>query len=178
MQRGRGTRLRAGRTGHGAGFVNLEKESTLVSFDPQTLAVTHKYPITGCESPTGLAIDAKNSRLFIGCRSKVMAVMDAASGRVIATLPIGARVDAVTFDTENHLVFCSNGEGTVSVIRQKSPNEYEPVGDIQTLPGAKTMTFDPKSKKLFLSASETERFQHPTAKKPVRAPSPVRSWFW
>src|SRR6266404_2677251 len=111
--------------GRGAGFVNLEKESTVLSFDPQTLAVKHKYPITGCETPTGLAIDAKNSRLFIGCRSKVMAVMDATTGRVIATLPIGARVDAVAFDAENQLVFCSNGEGTVSVIHQKSPTEYE-----------------------------------------------------
>ncbi len=142
--------------GKGAGFVNLEKESMLVSFDPQTLAVTNKYPITGCETPTGLAIDPKNSRLFIGCRSKVMAVMDTATGKVIASLPIGARVDAVTFDAENQLVFCSNGEGTVSVVRQKSPSEYESLGDIQTLPGAKTMALDPKSKKLFLSTSEME----------------------
>jgi DNA-binding beta-propeller fold protein YncE len=140
----------------GAGFVNLETESLLVSYDPQTLAVTHKYPITGCETPTGLAIDPKNSRLFIGCRSKVMAVMDTATGKVIATLPIGGRVDAVAFDAENQLVFCSNGEGTVSVIHQKSPTVYESLGDIQTLPGAKTMALDPKSKKLFLSASEME----------------------
>jgi DNA-binding beta-propeller fold protein YncE len=142
--------------GHGAGFVNLEKESTVLSFDPQTLAVKHKYPITGCETPTGLAIDAKTSRLFIGCRSKVMAVMDTTTGKVIATLPIGARVDAVAFDAQNQLVFCSNGEGTISVIHQKSPTEYESFGEIHTLPGAKTMAFDPKSKKLFLSSSETE----------------------
>jgi len=142
--------------GRGAGFVNLEKESSVVSFDPQTLAVMHKYPITGCETPTGLAIDAKNSRLFIGCRSKVMAVMDAATGKVITTLPIGARVDAVAFDAENQLVFCSNGEGTVSVIHQKSSTDYESLGEIQTLPGAKTMALDPKSKKLFLSTSEME----------------------
>ena len=142
--------------GRGAGFVNLEKESTVVTFDPQTLAVKHKYPIAGCETPTGLAIDAQNSRMFIGCRSKVMAVMDTATGKVIATLPIGARVDAVTFDPENQLVFCSNGEGTVSVIHQKNPAEYESLGEIQTLPGAKTMALDPKSKKLFLSTSEME----------------------
>jgi len=142
--------------GNGTGFVNLEKESTVVSFDPQTLAVKHKFPITGCETPTGLAIDAKKSRLFIGCRSKVMAVMDTATGKVIASLPIGARVDAVAFDPENQLVFCSNGEGTISVIQQKSPTDYESLGEIQTLPGAKTMALDPKSKKLFLSTSEME----------------------
>jgi DNA-binding beta-propeller fold protein YncE len=157
---------------HGAGFVNLEKESTVVSFDPQTLAVIHKFPIAGCETPTGLAIDPQNSRLFIGCRSKVLAVMDATTGKVITTLPIGSRVDAVTFDAEKHLVFCSNGEGTVSVIRQKGPNAYESVGDIQTLPGAKTMAFDPKSKKLFLSASETESVPASNGQKARTRPKP------
>ncbi len=158
--------------GRGAGFVNLEKESTVVSFDPQTLAVKHIYPITGCETPTGLAIDAKNSRLFIGCRSKVMAVMDATTGKVIATLPIGARVDAVAFDAENQLVFCSNGDGTVSVIRQKSPTDYESLGEIQTLPGAKTMALDPKSKKLFLSTSEMESVPAANGKRARTRPKP------
>jgi DNA-binding beta-propeller fold protein YncE len=142
--------------GSGTGFVNLEKEAMVVSFDPQSLAVKHKYPITGCETPTGLAIDSRNSRLFIGCRSKVLAVMDATTGKVITTLPIGSRVDAAAFDSENQLVFCSNGDGTISVIHQKSPTEYEAVGDIPTLPGAKTMAFDPKTKRLFLSTSEME----------------------
>jgi YVTN family beta-propeller protein len=140
--------------GKGNGFVNLEESAQLVHFDPQTLAVIHKYPITGCKTPTGLAIDASNSRLFIGCRSKVLAVMDATNGKVIATLPIGERVDAVAFDRDNKLIFASNGDGTVSVIREKSPDEYESVGDIETQKSAKTMAFDPKSKRLFLSAAE------------------------
>src|SRR5258708_29318312 len=80
--------------------------------------------------------------------------MDAASGKVITTLPIGERVDAVAFDSTNKLVFASNGGGTVSVIHQKSADEYESVGDIQTQKSAKTMAFDPKSKRLFLSAAE------------------------
>jgi YVTN family beta-propeller protein len=142
--------------GQGAGFVNLEEEAEVVSFDPQGLAVKQKWPITGCKTPTGLAIDAPNSRLFIGCRSKVLAVMDAASGKVIATLPIGDRVDAVAFDADNKLIFASNGGGTVSVIRQKSANEYESAGEIQTQKSAKTMAFDPKNKRLFLSAADME----------------------
>jgi YVTN family beta-propeller protein len=142
--------------GRGNGFVNLEESAQLVSFDPQSLAVKHKYPITGCKTPTGLAIDAANSRLFIGCRSKVLAVMDAANGKVITTLPIGERVDAVAFDSDNKLIFASNGGGTVSVIHQKSANEYESVGDILTQKSAKTMAFDPKTKRLFLSAAEME----------------------
>jgi DNA-binding beta-propeller fold protein YncE len=142
--------------GKGTGFVNLEKEAMVASFDPLALTVKQKWPITGCETPTGMAMDVSTSRLFIGCRSKVLAVMDANSGRVITTLPIGERVDAVTFDAENKLIFASNGGGTVSVIRQKSPNEYESVGDIQTQKSAKTMAFDPKSKRIFLSAAEME----------------------
>jgi len=142
--------------GKGTGFVNLEEAAMVVSFDPQALTVTRKWPIGGCKTPTGLAMDAPNSRLFIGCRSKVLAVMDANSGQVITTLPIGERVDAVAFDPENKLIFASNGDGTVSVIRQKNANEYESVGDIPTQKSAKTMAFDPKSKRLFLSAAEMQ----------------------
>jgi DNA-binding beta-propeller fold protein YncE len=123
--------------GKGTGFVNLEEEAEVVSYDPQALTVKQKYPITGCKTPTGLAIDTANSRLFIGCRSKVMAVMNADTGKVITTLPIGTRVDAVAFDADNKLIFCSNGDGTISVIRQKNPDEYESLGDIQTQPSAK-----------------------------------------
>jgi DNA-binding beta-propeller fold protein YncE len=82
--------------------------------------------------------------------------MDANNGKVITTLPIGDRVDAVAFDPENRLIFASNGDGTVSVVRQKGPNGYESVGDIQTQQSAKTMAFDPKTKRLFLSAAEME----------------------
>jgi len=142
--------------GKGHGFVNLEEAAQVVEFDPASLAVKQKYPITGCKTPTGLAIDPENSRLFIGCRSKVLAVMDSTNGHVITTLPIGERVDAVAFDADNQLIFASNGGGTVSVVHQKSPNEYESVGDIQTQKSAKTMTLDPKSKRLFLSAAEME----------------------
>jgi len=143
-------------SGKSAGFVNLEESATVVSFDPQNLTVKQKWPITGCKTPTGLALDTTNSRLFIGCRSKVLAVMDAGNGKVITTLPIGDRVDAVAFDPDSKLIFASNGDGTVSVIRQKSANEYESVGDIQTQKSAKTMAFDPKTKRLFLSAAEME----------------------
>lgn len=142
--------------GKGTGYVNLEKEAIVAAFDPVALTVKQKWPITGCKTPTGMAIDASNSRLFIGCRSKVLAVMDANSGKVITTLPIGDRVDAVVFDADNQLIFASNGDGTVSVVRQKSPNEYESIGDIQTQKSAKTMAFDPKTKRLFLSAAEME----------------------
>lgn len=140
--------------GRGHGFVNLEESATVVSFDPQALTVKQKWPITGCKTPTGLAMDTAHARLFIGCRSRVLAVMDANTGHVITTLPIGERVDAVAYDAENQLIFASNWDGTVSVIHQKGADEYESAGDIKTQTSAKTMAFDPKSKRLFLSAAE------------------------
>ena len=78
------------------------------------------------------------------------------TGKVIATLPIGDRVDAVAFDSDNKLIFASNGDGTVSVVRQDSPDKYEALGAISTQPSAKTMAFDPKTRRLFLSAAEME----------------------
>ena len=140
----------------GAGFVNLEEETQVVVFDPQTLAVKTKYPIAGCKTPTGLAIDTANQRLFIGCRSKVLAAMDATNGKVITTLPIGDRVDAVVYDPDHKMIFASNGDGTVSAILQRGANEYASAGDIRTQPSAKTMAMDPKTKRLFLSAAELE----------------------
>jgi outer membrane protein assembly factor BamB len=145
--------------GKGSGFVNLEKESTVVAFDPKTFGVKQKWPIAGCKTPTGLAMDTQNARLFIGCRSKVLAVMDANNGNVIATLPIGDRVDAVAYDSVSKLIFASNGDGTLSVIRQETPDKYEQAGTVLTQPTAKTMAFDPKTKRVFLSASETEVFE-------------------
>lgn len=142
--------------GKGNGYVNLEETAEVVNFDPQALSVKQKWPITNCKTPTGLAFDRADNRLFIGCRSKVLAVMDASNGKVLTTLPIGERVDAVAYDPDNRLIFASNGGGTVSVIRQKSADEYESVGDIQTQKSAKTMAMDPKTKNLYLSAAEME----------------------
>lgn len=143
--------------GSGTSFVDLRGESAMVvTFDSQALMVKQKFPITGCKTPTGLAMDVLNSRLFIGCRSKVLAVMDSKTGQVITTLPIGEKVDGVAFDPDTKLIFASNGDGTVSVIRQKSANGYEQVGDIRTQNSAKTMAFDVKSKRIFLSAAEMQ----------------------
>ncbi|HTF69069.1 MAG TPA: YncE family protein [Edaphobacter sp.] len=142
--------------GKGNGFVNLEESAMVVRFTVAAMKAVDKWPITGCKTPTGLAIDEKNSRLFIGCRSKVLAVMDSTTGKVITTLPIGDRVDAVAFDRANKLIFTSNGDGTVSVVRQNSADSYTTVGDIQTQKSAKTMAFDPTSRRLFLSAAEMQ----------------------
>jgi hypothetical protein len=106
-----------------------------------------------------MAIDRANHRLFLGCRSKVMAVMNADTGQVITTLPIGDHVDATAFDADTRLIFNSNGEGTVTVIHQETPDKYSMVETVKTLPRAKTSALDPKTHQLFLSTAESGQFE-------------------
>jgi hypothetical protein len=106
-----------------------------------------------------MAIDRPNHRLFVGCRSKVMAVMNADTGAVIQTLPIGDHVDASAFDPETRNIFNSNGEGTITVIHQESPDKYSILETVKTLPRAKTVAFDLKTHRLFLSTAEAGKFE-------------------
>ena len=108
------------------------------------------------KTPTGLAYDAKTNRLFIGCRKKPkMVVMDAATGKVITSFPIGAGVDFAAFDPKARLIFFScGGAGNLNVFHQKSADEYEDAGAVKTQPSAKTLAFDPKTRKIFLPAAE------------------------
>ena len=145
----------------GKGYVynNLEDESLVLKINSRTLKVEQRWPTAPCASPSSMAMDRANRRLFLGCRSKVMAVMDADTGKVITTLPIGDHVDATAFDVETKLIFNSNGEGTVTVIRQESPDKYSVVETVKTLPRAKTSALDPKTHRLFLSTAESGQFE-------------------
>jgi YVTN family beta-propeller protein len=137
-------------------YVNLENTAEVVAFDPQSLAVKKRFPIGIAKTPTGLAYDGKTNRLFIGTRSEPkMIVMDAATGKVLTSLPIGAGVDFAGFDPAAQLIFFScGGDGVVSVFHEKSADEYEDAGSIKTQPSAKTMAFDPKTRKIFLPAAD------------------------
>jgi YVTN family beta-propeller protein len=145
----------------GAGYVfnNLEDESMVVKIDARKLSVEQRWPTAPCQSPSSMAIDRANRRLFIGCRSKVMAVMNADNGKVITTLPIGDHVDATAYDSDSRLIFNSNGEGTVTVIRQENPDTYSVLETVKTVPKAKTMALDPKTHQLFLSTAEAGQFE-------------------
>ncbi len=145
----------------GNGFVydNLEDESLVLKINSRTLKVEQRWPTAPCASPSSMAVDRANRRLFLGCRSKVMAVMNADTGQVITTLPIGDHVDATAFDVETRLIFDSNGEGTVTVIREESPDKYSIVETVKTLPRAKTSALDPKTHQLFLSTAEAGQFE-------------------
>ena len=145
----------------GAGHVydNLEDQNLVLKIDAGSLKVKERWPTAPCASPSSMAMDRPNRRLFLGCRSKVMAVMDADTGRVIATLPIGDHVDATAFDPGTRLIFNSNGEGTITVIREDGPDQYSVVETVKTLPRAKTMALDPKTHRLFLSTAESGQFE-------------------
>jgi DNA-binding beta-propeller fold protein YncE len=124
-------------------------------FDPKTLEVKKRFPIGVAKGPTGLEYDAKTKRLFIGCNNEPkMVVMDSTNGKVITSMPIGRGVDYAGFDSQSKLIFFSCGEGVLSVFHEKSADEYEDMGAVKTQPRARTMAFDSKTKKIFLSVAE------------------------
>jgi DNA-binding beta-propeller fold protein YncE len=136
-------------------YVNSEDTSEVVVFDPKSLEVRKRFPIGVAKTPTGLAYDAKTHRLFIGCRNEPkLVVMDATTGKVVNSFPIGGGVDYAGFDPDARLIFLSCGDGTLSIYHEKTADEYEDAGAVRTQPSAKTMAFDPKTKKIFLSAAE------------------------
>jgi DNA-binding beta-propeller fold protein YncE len=150
-------------------YVNSEEAGEVVVFDPKSLEVKHRFPIGVAKIPTGLAYDAKTKRLFIGTRNEPkMVVMDAVTGKVISSFPIGKGVDYAAFDPGSGLIFFSCGDGTLSIFHEKSADVYEDAGAVKTQPSAKTMAFDPKTRKIFLPAAE---YQETPATDPTKRPT-------
>jgi YVTN family beta-propeller protein len=143
--------------GKGKIYNNLEDKNSLNVIDSKALKVIKNYPLTPCGGPTGLALDAANQRLFTVCReNKGVSVVDINTGKVTATLPIGAGVDAVAYDAETKLIFCSNGDGTTTIIKQKSADDYSVIQTLKTAVRAKTLALDTKTHKIYLSVAEFE----------------------
>jgi DNA-binding beta-propeller fold protein YncE len=156
--------------GKGTIYVNLEDKNQLFALDPVKLAVKSRWPLTGCESPSGLAMDRKNRRLFSGCDNKVMDVVDADSGKVLATLPIGEGVDATAFDDETGLAFASCGEGVMTVVKEESPDKFSVAETVKTQRGARTMTLDPKTHNAFTVTAQFGPRPEPTPQMPHPRP--------
>ena len=163
--------------GKGMMWVNNEDAGVLVQFDPKSLKVTNQWKMDGCEEPSGLALDAKHEILFSGCRSKIMAITDGKSGKQIAKIPIGAGVDACAFDPGTQLAFSSNGEGNITVIHEDSPTKFSVVQTVDTQRGARTMTLDPKTHKLYTVTAEFGPPPAATADNPRPRPSMVPDSF-
>lgn len=142
--------------GKGKVYVNIEDKSELTAIDAKTGGVVNTWPLTGCEEPSGLAIDEKHHRLFAGCHNKVMAVVNAETGKVITTVPIGEGVDANAFDPGTDLAFSSNGDGTLTVVHEDSPDKFSVAQNAQTQRFARTMALDSNNHNVYLVTAEIE----------------------
>jgi len=159
-------------------FVNIEDKSELVAIDPNKLEVKAKWPLAPCTEPSGLSIDRKNRRLFVGCDNKMMAVVDADSGKVLATPAIGAGVDATTFDPETGLAFASCGQdGVLSVVKEESPDKFTAVEDAKTQLGARTLALDAKTHNVFVVTAQFGPRPAATADNPRPRPPMVPDSF-
>src|SRR3984957_9737154 len=136
--------------GEGKIYNNLEDKSSLNVIDTKSLKVINNYPLAPCGGPTGIALDDADNRIFSVCRqNKGMSIIDAGTGKVITTLPIGGGVDAVAYDPETKLIFCSCGDGTTTIIKQQSADEYTVIQTLKTPVRAKTMALDAKTHKIY-----------------------------
>lgn len=163
--------------GKGYVFANLEDKSSLIKINAQTLKVEQTWPLAPCQSPSGLAIDASNERLFVGCHNKLMAFVDGNSGKVLGTVPIGQGVDANRFDSGTGFAFASCGDGTITVAHEDSPDKLSPVDTIATQRGARTMEVDPITHAIYTVTAEFGPAPAATAENPRPRPTIVPDTF-
>lgn len=138
--------------GKGHIWVNIEDKAEIIEVDARNAVVSKRYSIAPCEAPSGLAYDAKKGRLYSVCENKLMIVSDPAAGKVLATVPIGAGTDGAAFD--DGYAFSANGEGSITMVGETSPGKYEALATIPTQRGARTITVDHATHKLYLPAAE------------------------
>jgi len=163
----------AGESDHrGKVFVNIEDKSELAEIDAKTLTVTHTWPLAPCTEPSGLAIDRVHHRVFSACDNQKMVVVDDQNGKVVATVDIGKGVDGAAFDESKQLAFSSNGaDGTLTVVREVSPNEFRVVETVPTARGARTITLDEKTHAVFMPTAKFGPPPEPTADRPRPRPT-------
>lgn len=142
--------------GKGNVFVNIESKNSLVRFDSDGTKVQSEWPLAPCEGPSGLAMDVQGRRLFSVCDNKLMIVTDADTGKQIAHVPVGYEPDAAIYDVEKKLVFASNCDGTLTVVRQENPDKYTVLQNVPTAKEARTMALDAVSHKLYLPYLEVK----------------------
>jgi DNA-binding beta-propeller fold protein YncE len=162
--------------GSGTVYDNIEDLSKIVRIDAKTHTVVAAWPIAPCEGPSGLAIDKEHSRLFAVCDGK-MAIVDAKTGRVVATPSIGDGPDAARFDAKHQLAFSSNGDGTLSVIHEDSPDTYSVVQTLPTKKGARTMELDEATGKIYTVTADFGPRPAATSQNPHPRPSLVPGSF-
>jgi DNA-binding beta-propeller fold protein YncE len=158
-------------------YANVEDKSEIAVFDPTTLQVLARWPLAPCEEPTGLAIDRIHHRLFAGCGNKTMAVVDMQTGKVVASPVVGAGVDGAAFDPATQLAFASNGEGSITVVHEDTPDKYTVVETVPTQRGARTMAVNPKTHRLYTVSADFGPAPTPTADRPRPRPPMIAGSF-
>jgi DNA-binding beta-propeller fold protein YncE len=159
--------------GKGSLYVNIENKNIICRINTKTLKVEQKWSVAPGNEPTGLAIDVAGNRLFSVCRNKLMIIMDAQTGKVIGSVPIGERADGAGFDPVKKLAYSSNGDGTLTVVQKTGKDIYTVLENVPTQQGARTMAVDTKTHHLFLPAAEFGPAPKPTAANPKPRP-PVK----
>ncbi len=158
-------------------FVNIEDKSEVVELGAKDLAVKARWPLAPCTEPSGMAIDRKHHRLLVGCDNKMAAVVNTDNGKVVTTVPIGAGVDANGFDPGTGLGFSSNGEGTLTVIREETPDRFTVAENVPTRKGARTMALDEKTHTVYLAIAQYGPAPAATPEQPRPRPSIVPNTF-
>ena len=162
--------------GHGSVFVNIEDKNVIVKLDAASKKIVATWALTGCESPSGMAIDRDHHRLFSVCDGHKMAIVDYAAGKLLGLATIGDSPDAAGYDAKSNLAFSSNGDGTLTVIDAGKPN-FPAVQTVKTEKGARTMAFDSKTGNVFVVTSAFGPAAAPTAATPKPRPTPVPDSF-
>jgi len=142
--------------GKGRIYVNNSEKNEMDVIDAKSFKVIHQWPIAPGKRASGLAIDRVSMRLFAGCDNKRLVVMNAANGKVVTTLPIGDECDAVGYDNNLHTVYSSNGEGTLTIIKETSPEKFIVLRTLKTKAGARTNAVDPNTHFVYLPTGEFE----------------------
>lgn len=164
--------------GDGTVFVNIEDKSEIVEIDAKNAKVVRRWSLAPCQSPSGLAMDTRNDRLFSACENHVMAVSDAKGGKLMTTVPIGSRPDGADFDPKKNLAFSTNGgDGTVTVVREVSPDKFEVAETVTTAPGARTVAIDTTTHRVYTPAAKFGPAPAPTEERPHPRPSIVPGTF-
>jgi len=157
--------------GKGKIYINIEDKSLINVINTSTLKVEQHWPIAPGDGPSGLALDNETHRLFSVCSNKLMVVIDAGTGKIITTLPIGDRCDGVAFDPGKKRAYASNGEGSITVVQEENANGFKVLETVTTQPGAKTIAVDKTTHHLYLTTAEYETAPTATNRRPAVKPN-------
>ena len=158
-------------------FNNIEDKNEVAVIDTKSHQVITNWPIAPGEEASGMAIDVKNHRLFLGCHNKLMVMMDSTSGKALASVPIGDGVDADEFDPGTQLAFASCGDGTTTIAKEEMPDKLTVVQTLETQRGSRTMALDPKTHKIYLPAAQFESSTNQVAGTPRQRPRMILGSF-